>query len=225
MRQHTAIPNPNSQIRKSLHGFTLVELLVVITIIGILIALLLPAVQAAREAARRMQCSNNMRQIGIGMHLYHNAYRTFPQGEYSNPKGLNDNMWAWSALVLPFMEQENITRQLNFGSGFNTSPNEVVGKMFVSTYLCPSASPPKLVTACCTPFTTKGLAVTNYAGVATDDRPQYAVTPTGSGCLYQNFFGQPGHDFRRHEPNAVDRRAGPFSRRRPRRGDLRWRSM
>src|SRR5437773_1481698 len=91
-------------------GFTLVELLVVIAIIGVLVALLLPAVQAAREASRRSQCANNLRQIGLALHNYHDVQLTFPINY--RPKGTTFQTdyatWSWMQGILPFIEQANI---------------------------------------------------------------------------------------------------------------------
>jgi prepilin-type N-terminal cleavage/methylation domain-containing protein/prepilin-type processing-associated H-X9-DG protein len=104
-------------------GFTLVELLVVIAIIGILIALLLPAVQAAREAARRSQCSNNLKQIGLALHNYHDTFHSFPPGWVTvwdlaaGPPALQPDysLWGWGGLILPFMEQQALHDTLRVG--------------------------------------------------------------------------------------------------------------
>src|SRR5579872_4556597 len=103
--------------RKQLRtGFTLVELLVVIAIIAILIALLLPAVQAARTAARRTQNRNNLKQLGLALHNYHDVNRTLPPGwvgvtggqvDWNGPSG-----WCWAAMCLPYIEQGNLYKQL-----------------------------------------------------------------------------------------------------------------
>ena len=141
-------------------GFTLVELLVVIAIIGILIALLLPAIQYAREAARRMNCASNMRQIGIGLHLYHDINKTFPpetiwmannsqKPRPTNPAGGPEiasevRNFTWIALILPQMEQQGIHSQINFNApAFNqiTNDGKLIRSLTLASFQCPSDTP------------------------------------------------------------------------------------
>ena len=104
-------------MRKHHPGFTLVELLVVIGIVGLLVALLLPAIQAAREAARRSECFNNLRQIGLALQNYESANRSLPSGYLSQFKTDGTDTgpgWGWAALLLDYLEENSLRRQLRF---------------------------------------------------------------------------------------------------------------
>lgn len=133
-------------------GFTLIELLVVIAIIAVLIALLLPAVQAAREAARRTQCRNNLKQLGLGMHNYHDAHKLFPPGIVSHPAngnvcdftaGASVGTTSFSAagaitLILPFLEERALYQAYNFKLGCATQGNTTVAAGVIKTLVCPT---------------------------------------------------------------------------------------
>ncbi len=118
-------------------GFTLIELLVVIAIIAILIALLLPAVQQAREAARRTQCRNNLKQLGLGLHNYHDAFTVFPPGgTYRTGMAAQAGHWSPQARLLPYLDQANLNNLIDFSRGYGVQPT--VSSVRVPVFLCPS---------------------------------------------------------------------------------------
>ncbi len=133
--------------RRGRRAFTLVELLVVIAIIGVMVGLLLPAVQAAREAARRMSCSNNLKQIGLAFHNYSDANKRFPAGYAADIRGVQDSreqsLWSWGTFILPYLEQGSLYDQLNpsrvkLHQHLLTPAGLQLLQTPISTYRCPS---------------------------------------------------------------------------------------
>ncbi len=171
----TAVPRPSG-------AFTLVELLVVIAIIGILIALLLPAVQAAREAARRSECSNHLKQMGLAFHNYHDVYHAFPDGGkngcdtpttpgsdcssdvYKNGP-YNRSDWSWPYQILPFIEQKTV---------YDSTNNNTIYQTPISTFYCPSRRSAQLYNS---------QAKVDYAGCAGTTGSDGILVRRGTGSL------------------------------------------
>jgi len=163
---------------RKLRGFTLIELLVVIAIIAILVALLLPAVQQAREAARRTQCKNNLKQLGLALHNYESTYGMFPPSRInlSNPTF----QISWNTMILPYIEQDNAYRQYNTNVNWFNVVNDPVTTIQLPAFLCPS-----------TPGSRPVPTVTLYtalSGGARTDQPLWGYNDYGSINAVRNAF-------------------------------------
>jgi prepilin-type N-terminal cleavage/methylation domain-containing protein len=126
--------------RRTRKAFTLVELLVVIAIIGILIALLLPAVQAAREAARRVTCANNLRQIGLAVQNFLSATRTFPPGQMTPPTNSATHKYSFMVYLLPYMEEKNTLLGFDLTQDIHANVNQPSAEIVIPSFICPSLS-------------------------------------------------------------------------------------
>jgi prepilin-type N-terminal cleavage/methylation domain-containing protein/prepilin-type processing-associated H-X9-DG protein len=169
--------------RKTTQGFTLIELLVVMAIIAVLIGLLLPAVQRVREAASRTQCQNNLKQLGLGLHNYHDTWRHFPSAYRA--AGLNSGP-GWGTFILPYLEQEALAQQVPKGSPFWGGSQAVStasdgGQTPLSVFRCPSDAGPSH------DADQGGFAVSNYrATCGTLITVVYTAESDLGGVMYQN---------------------------------------
>ncbi|MGL6095749.1 MAG: DUF1559 domain-containing protein [Fimbriiglobus sp.] len=163
-------------------GFTLIELLVVIAIIAILIGLLLPAVQKVREAAARMQCSNNFKQLGLALHSFHDVNNGFPQAYTYPPTTAEPFVHAWGTRILPYIEQDNLFKSYSLNQHAFLAPNTTVIQNQLKTFQCPSTPNPNRINS-----TPGGLlpGIPAYTAACSD----YAPTSGVLGSVWDIIFG------------------------------------
>ena len=153
-------------------AFTLIELLVVIAIVATLVALLLPAVQKVRDSANLLTCKNNLRQIGLAMHDYHNVNGSFPVGYYDPtpwPQTDNGPGWGWAAFLLPFLEQAPLYELIDFSLDVGDPANAAVGTTYLKIFHCPSDDVPQTFTVTDGGSKSWTLAQSNYVACNGND--------------------------------------------------------
>jgi prepilin-type N-terminal cleavage/methylation domain-containing protein len=164
--------------KNRVRGFTLIELLVVIAIIAILISLLLPAVQQAREAARRTQCKNNLKQLGLAMHNYESTYTMFPPSRINLSSPTFQQ--TWNVMILPYIEQSNMYAKYNFNLNWYNTANDLVTTTLLPAFVCPS-----------TPGTRKLPTTALYSALTggyRSDQPIFGYNDYGSINAVRNAF-------------------------------------
>lgn len=157
------IPSCSSGDRR--RGFTLIELLVVLSIMAILMGLLLPAVQQAREAARRTQCANNLRQLGLALHSYHEVHNSLPAGSYLMGPGFPvQTGWGWGSMILAMVDQAPLQAQLDYSLATATGGNRQQIVTPLAAWRCPSDPAPPVIDVEFLDGSRANVATGNYAG-------------------------------------------------------------
>ncbi|RIK88939.1 MAG: prepilin-type cleavage/methylation domain-containing protein [Planctomycetota bacterium] len=214
-----------NRLPRPLHGFTLVELLVVIAIIGVLVALLLPAVQAAREAARRSTCINNLKQLGTAIALYHDVRKVYPAGAQwadgdvtcqpgstSNPcEDLRGNLLIW---ILPYIEQQALYNQFDFKrviDGQLRPDGQPIGSAMVASFICPTSVHPSEAY-----HSDPALASLKMFNYAASRGPTKHISAPGCSCPQWNTFngliGSEAYAYPDFQPHLWPEFGGPFTR-------------
>jgi prepilin-type N-terminal cleavage/methylation domain-containing protein len=193
-------------------GFTLIELLVVIAIIGVLVGLLLPAVQKVREAANRARCRNNMKQLGLAIHNYHDSFAVVPPTQFSIGCQTDFPNWGWLPRLLPYVEQEALVKIVNFNDSFSCPSQLPVRKAILTILVCPSD-----------PHGSSYQTYAEYAGAAAQpigvycgtswgwtcksekDAPDFPVTASGQRC-----YGQDSHYWGSYGDGYSDSVGNPY---------------
>jgi prepilin-type N-terminal cleavage/methylation domain-containing protein/prepilin-type processing-associated H-X9-DG protein len=176
--------------RTHTNGFTLIELLVVIAIIGVLIGLLFPAVQKVREAANRVSCLNNLKQIGLALHNCHDSQGSFPSGYVCRPQAdptYTAPGWGWAALLLPYIEQDNLYRQINLTLPVEDPSNLAARTTAAKMYVCPSDRSSGLFTVYSDTDAPLAQAMTNSYAACFGALVEISEEPDqGNGMFYRN---------------------------------------